>query len=765
MKSLWYERKSLFWKYLISYLLVLIIPTAAFFGFLNGSVLNSLEAQLMNYQISMIARLQIFMDDIFRQLMAIHTELSLKDPLNNFVDMYNLSDSQDIVQELKHSKIATSWLYDIVLHYAGDKYVFTGTTTCTVDRFFNLIVVYENDGESARLQQLMEASEKISFIPMQTVRCYGQNKDLLTICLPLYSRAYSRRATLTYLIDAKALSDIVLANASDSDASYLILGDQNELIGTFGEPPISREQYLEWLSEEDWENQQNIYFRRVTLDGERQMVSRITSNDTGYTYVSVIPMSQIHAVVHSLQTKLIWLSAAVGMFGLLLIFFSMRRNYNPIRQLTSYAKTFVSGPPQSGDELEVIHSSLAHLSDHYTALRENARIPFQNHFLQMLIQGSYSSLAQMDTIGELGEFHFDKEYFQVFLMVFSKKIVPETDVMGIERIWREVVSGYLLQSSNAWNTLVYVANFDKDELENLPAAIPLLYDRLTQAVPDNSLVIAAGEAYTEIEKVAQSHDEAVVAADYRFVQGKECIIWHKDLLFEALSSEDYPKQLFEQLRYALQKGETENIYSVLNAIIDYLKSGKLPLFYVRSLAYELINILLDTLTHLGNAEFSKDFLRTYSSFLSDFDTIDDLADVLQKLCMSICMYIVQGVLRERDEKLFRIKHDIEMNYTDVNFSVQALAEAHGMSAAGLSQYFKSQTGMTVLDYLTEQRMLKAKQLLLEGRATLNEIAEEVGYLNTSSFIRRFKSLYGLTPRQYTASQAGHTKESHPGAKE
>lgn len=757
------ERKSWYWKFLISYLLVLTIPMVMFWGFLKGNVLHGMEEQLISYQASTTMHLQILMDNNFQQLTAIHTELSLKDSLNKSADIQNVSDIQDIIQELKNGKIANVWLYDIILHYAGDEYVYTGSTTCTVDRFFNLIAVYEDAADSDRLLQMMEGSEKSGILPMQTVRYYGRNKSLITICIPLYSRSDRRNASVTYLIDADALSDIILANASEADASYLIFDEQGELIGAFGEPSVSPDLYQAWLLEEGWENQQNIFFRRILMNGERWMVSRVMSGDTGYTYISVASMSGIDGVVRHQQILLLWLSAAASLLGLLLIFVNMRRNYNPIRSLTRYATSFVTNLPQNSDELETIQSSIVQLSNHYTTLQENARISFQNHFLQMLIYGNYSSLAQMDRLGKFGEIHFDRKYFQVFLMVFAKKISPETDVWSIERIWREETDGYLLQNSNMLNSLVYVANFDEDGSARLAADIRQLYDRLVRAVPGNSLVIAAGEAYTEIEKVPQSYDEAVVAADYRFVQGKECIILHQDLIFGAFSFEDYPQQLFERLRYALRKGETENIYSVLNATIGHLKSGKLPLFYVRSLAYELVNILLDTLVHLGNMEFSNDFLRTYSSFLSDFNTIDDLADVLKELCMNICVYIVQSILKEKQDKLFRIKYDIEKNYADADFSVKALAEAHGMSAAGLSQYFKIQTGMTVLDYLTEQRMLQAKQLLLEGCLTLNEIAERIGYLNTSSFIRRFKLLYGLTPRQYAALHGREESSDDPAA--
>ena len=71
-----------------------------------------------------------------------------------------------------------------------------------------------------------------------------------------------------------------------------------------------------------------------------------------------------------------------------------------------------------------------------------------------------------------------------------------------------------------------------------------------------------------------------------------------------------------------------------------------------------------------------------------------------------------------------------------------------MTLTNLSQYFKNQTGQTVIDYTTNLRMEKAKELLISTELGLNDIPLQVGYLNVSSFIRRFKQLTGLTPGQY-----------------
>ena len=77
-----------------------------------------------------------------------------------------------------------------------------------------------------------------------------------------------------------------------------------------------------------------------------------------------------------------------------------------------------------------------------------------------------------------------------------------------------------------------------------------------------------------------------------------------------------------------------------------------------------------------------------------------------------------------------------------------MAEYFDMSLPHLSQYFKGQMGVNLLDYVTELRMEKAKALLCSTNMVLADVALAVGYYNVNSFSRRFKQVVGVTPGEY-----------------
>lgn len=76
--------------------------------------------------------------------------------------------------------------------------------------------------------------------------------------------------------------------------------------------------------------------------------------------------------------------------------------------------------------------------------------------------------------------------------------------------------------------------------------------------------------------------------------------------------------------------------------------------------------------------------------------------------------------------------------------------------AQLSQYhfcraFKQATGLSPHQYLIQQRVERAKQLLTQGEMMIAEVAIACGFTHQSHLNRHFKRLTGITPKQFLNS--------------
>ncbi len=91
-------------------------------------------------------------------------------------------------------------------------------------------------------------------------------------------------------------------------------------------------------------------------------------------------------------------------------------------------------------------------------------------------------------------------------------------------------------------------------------------------------------------------------------------------------------------------------------------------------------------------------------------------------------------------------------------SCEELSRMVHLSMSKLTRGFSSFYGMPIHQYIIEQRLAQAAQLLLEGDWNVSEIAAIVGYGKPSNFAAAFKKKYGVAPKNYRGSYLNKTKK-------
>lgn len=100
-------------------------------------------------------------------------------------------------------------------------------------------------------------------------------------------------------------------------------------------------------------------------------------------------------------------------------------------------------------------------------------------------------------------------------------------------------------------------------------------------------------------------------------------------------------------------------------------------------------------------------------------------------------------------------HRIHLHYAE-EWTVNRLALLSGVAIWQYSTIFQTLTGSKPLEYITQLRVEKAKQLLLTfPKRLLREIALEVGFKDEYYFSRQFRKLEGVTPKQYAHHAVQH----------
>ncbi|WP_081942973.1 AraC family transcriptional regulator [Myxosarcina sp. GI1] len=87
-------------------------------------------------------------------------------------------------------------------------------------------------------------------------------------------------------------------------------------------------------------------------------------------------------------------------------------------------------------------------------------------------------------------------------------------------------------------------------------------------------------------------------------------------------------------------------------------------------------------------------------------------------------------------------------YLDRNIKLADLAQLLGMSPFHFSRLFKQSIGMTPHQYLSQQRVERAKELLKKTDRLIIDIALECGFSSHSHLSKQFRQITGITPKAY-----------------
>ena len=204
---------------------------------------------------------------------------------------------------------------------------------------------------------------------------------------------------------------------------------------------------------------------------------------------------------------------------------------------------------------------------------------------------------------------------------------------------------------------------------------------------------------------------------------------------------------------------------VINAIAEQKTMPQEIGSYIKSIRIWAIESALDEI----NA-FSLSLVRTLANQDESFQSQSLFKSLINQPSIDDFRNIVEEFSNEQKGAFFQTEsrhaavvtaaRDIlEHRYPEPGLSMQSVAEDIGMSSTYFGMIFKRSIGSSFSDYLTMVRIQEAARLLVETRMPVLEIMTSVGILSESTFYRRFREYYHITPQSYRLQMATrHTTE-------
>ncbi|MCU0914119.1 MAG: helix-turn-helix domain-containing protein [Planctomycetes bacterium] len=211
----------------------------------------------------------------------------------------------------------------------------------------------------------------------------------------------------------------------------------------------------------------------------------------------------------------------------------------------------------------------------------------------------------------------------------------------------------------------------------------------------------------------------------------------------------YPLQSERALLQKVKIGDRTGAKEILNSILGtilFKDIGDLGILKARLL--ELLSVLSRAAVE-GGVDIDT-MLEKNLAYVNKVMQIDNQEDLCAWISAALNEFLELVYSSQDARKMTQLRPAIAYidAHCDQPLTLAEIAKASHLSVSRLAHVFKEQMGVTPIDYLTSLRIERAKELLLGTDQSCTEICFQAGYNHQSYFTRTFKSLVGMTPRQF-----------------
>lgn len=737
------KKLSVFMRYSLSYTLVVLVLFSGISVYLYRLTQQQVQESIVNTQINRLTRIAMQHESYIASMLNAAEEIGLSPYIEAFHYEQEPWKAYDLQLQLIPYTAASTFCDQVYLHFTEDDRLYSSSSSMTVSLFVQLMR-YEHTSPQ-ELEDLIRHTSRMTLLPAQKITSNlvdGSDPRMVTFLLPLGANPGTSKGSMLFLVKESTYQSL-FADAIDGNVNtYIFFGDQ--VLSCSEDLPIDLDQVRAAPAE-------GRYDRIFRDDGRRYLAVTLPSRSWNMQYAAVLPMADVNSAVLVSSRNTFVFILLIGALGLLLSVWIARRHAKPIRAISGMLPE--NGHPRE-DELQQISTGIRALtqSNHELISRLDSALPMQRHsFIFRFVKGRFASREEAVAAAKAVGLEIDLPFYAVILCSdFAGQDRPfELNRPPLDGLPGIVGAGVELMALKASLYLVF-----SREKERLPALAERIRTEGRQA--GGLCVTAISALHARFEEAPTAYLEAATAYDNRFAMGDSRVLAYDSISSDVADILPSAQKLTTGISQALKLGSRELLDERISELLQFLKNTRMSPFAFRMIYNDVIN----TLTRAQAAEFSAgrsagDMYDIFS--LSSCQSIDDLDEMLRRLCDTLLTGTAEGADSEEDV-IAQVTRYMDEHFSDPEVSMAAIAESFDLSTTRLSLSFKEKMGMSPLEYLTLLRSEHAKLLLEQTDLTIRDIGAQVGYYDSGSFIRRFKQVTGVTPLQYRNRK---TRESAP----
>lgn len=749
------KKQNIFSKFLVSYILILIIPL----------VINSItfyktksivESEINRANSSILKQIKDVLDGKIIEAQGLTFQIATNSKMvasaRDDVSLIEVSalDEYSISNQLKELKNANDFFSDIFIYYKNSQKVISYRSNLNSQWFYES---YYKNSKLPFVQWLnLIDNQKVNNVKATyTMEGNGTVEVLQPIPIGITEVP---DATAVVVIDYVKLKNLI-ANVEYLNGGGVAIFDKSNKLITSSEPKYDFIDASKYNKEG--------YFDDV-IDGKKFRINLFESKLTGCKYISIVPNEIFwEKFIYFRNLNLIGIAVFLFLGGFSAYFFT-KGNYNPFKDIINWISenSKIDFNRKENNELEFLANVFNSMIEEKEKLKEkqkNGQEILRERFLVKLLKGERIKEVSIEDSFLQHNITLNTQYFSVLLFSIEKCTEnisvwygeDDFELVGfvIKNVVEELAAnkhqGFLIGlDKKSYACIINLSN-NNETIENDLINICSQAKKFLEEKFSIFCSISISDVHNGIFGINEAYIEALDTMEYRVVLGRNCISTYSSIK-NRVSNYKYDNKIGQTFMNYIKNGSSkEEAESLINEVFKQnMLDENASLEKAKCFIYDIVGILTKITNEICAPSFVQE--RRIINRLITSETLSELKRELIQVITEINDY----VKLEKNRNLIGIEvmNLINDNFFDLNINISTLGDKFGISPSYLSKVFREQVGTSVLEYLCKIRLLKSKQLLKETDLEISDISQRVGFSSSSVYIRRFKEHEGITPGAY-----------------
>lgn len=309
--------------------------------------------------------------------------------------------------------------------------------------------------------------------------------------------------------------------------------------------------------------------------------------------------------------------------------------------------------------------------------------------------------------------------------------------------------------TNSYNQVVILLALRGNECkkEELNKIFADIYKKLIKKF-DYEVFIGVGSVANNYQEIATSASDAREMLAYKYQYADSGVVNIMNMVQFQFNTSGGNRIAFDRVIGCFQDGNLGKMEQRLNELVEFVR--RKPNVSNTSIRRTLVELTVHILHVASNANVDVEVVLKnvdpYRWIMKQNHT-EVITEWIMKMSSELLLLMQNRKENEERVVIQDAKQFIDENLSNIDLSLQQVSDAIGLSSTYCSQLFKSEVGLGINSYITQNRINRAQVLLRETQLMSSDIARQVGFVSASYFGQVFRKVVGMTPQEYRRSVA------------